>query len=81
MTSNAEEQATRKRPPSPAAESHQTRPRWATQAPCRARQAKVGKEGQLGRTAAQKPKCRGTEGGKLLCSPRSLRHDAPMHPG
>ena len=40
MTSNAEEQAN-----SPAAaESDQTRPRSATQAPCRARQAKVGKE-------------------------------------
>src|SRR6516165_3292809 len=38
-----------------AAESHQTRQRCATQPPCRARKAKVGKEGQLGRTAAQKP--------------------------
>jgi hypothetical protein len=43
-----------------AVESHQTRQRCSTQAPCRARQAKVGKEGHLGRTAAQKPKGRQT---------------------
>jgi hypothetical protein len=47
--------------PSPAAESHQTRPRCAPEAPCCARQAKVRKEGQLGRTAAQKPKGRQTK--------------------
>jgi hypothetical protein len=40
-----------------AAASHQTRQCCATQAPCRARQVKVGKESQLGRTApkSQKP--------------------------
>jgi hypothetical protein len=38
------------------AESHQTSQRYATEAPCRAGQAEVGKEGQLGRTAAQKRK-------------------------
>jgi len=40
MTSNAEEQANQPAAPTDAAaESHQTRPRCATQAPCRARQA------------------------------------------
>src|SRR5690349_6242735 len=46
-----------------AAESHQTRERCATEAPCCARQREVGKEGQRRERAAQKPKGRqGCEG-------------------
>ena len=60
MTSNAEEQANGSGRHTATAQNHQTRQRCATEAPCCARQAKVGKEGQLGRTAAQKPKGRQT---------------------
>ena len=60
MTSNAEEQAN-----TPAAVTVRPRKppngqRCATQAPSCARKAKAGKEGQFGRTAAQKPQGRQT---------------------
>ena len=48
-------------------ESHQTSQRYATEAPCRAGQAEVGIEGQLGRTATQKRKGRQTGQARRQC--------------
>ena len=56
------------------AETHQTSQRYATEGPCRAGQAEVGKEGQHGSTAAQSRKGRQTG---QACQPVPARAACP----